>query len=155
MHETAERAQVFLPAAAFAEKEGTFTNSERRVQRVRKALEPRGQARADWWITGELAKRVARRLGVRVDGQFDYANAADVFDEMARLTPFLGGISHARLDREGRLQWPCPTADHPVTRFLYSESFPRGKGKVGPAVHTVETAELPDPGDSLILHNHR
>jgi len=155
MHETAERAHVFLPAAAFAEKEGTFTNSERRVQRVRKALEPRGQARADWWITSELAKRVARRLGVRVDGQFDYANAADVFDEMARLTPFLGGISHARLDREGGLQWPCPTADHPGTRFLYAESFPRGKGKFVPAIQTVEAAELPDPDYPLILNTGR
>ena len=155
MHETAERAHVFLPAAAFAEKEGTFTNSERRVQRVRKALEPRGQARADWWITGELAKRVARRLGVRVDGQFDYANAADVFDEMARLTPFLGGISHARLDREGGLQWPCPTADHPGTRFLYAESFPRGKGKFVPAIQTVEAAELPDPDYPFILNTGR
>src|SRR2546427_669125 len=155
MHETAERAHVFRPAAAFAEKEGTFTNSERRVQRVRKALEPRGQARADWWITSELAKRVARRLGVRVDGQFDYANAADVFDEMARLTPFLGGISHARLDREGGLRWPCPTADHPGTRFLYAESFPRGKGKFIPAVQTVEAAELPDPDYPLILNTGR
>src|SRR2546422_4667716 len=153
--ETAEAAHVFLPAAAFAEKEGTFTNSERRVQRVRKALEPRGQARADWWITSELAKRVARRLGVRVDGQFDYANAADVFDEMARLTPFLGGISHARLDREGGLQWPCPTADHPGTRFLYAESFPRGKGKFVPAIQTVEAAELPDPDYPFILTTGR
>jgi len=155
MHETAERAHVFLPAAAFAEKEGTFTNSERRVQRVRKALEPPGRARPDWSITSELAKRVARRLGVRVDGQFDYANAADVFDEMARLTPFLGGISHARLDREGGLQWPCPTADHPGTRFLYAESFPRGKGKFIPAVQTVEAAELPDPDYPLILNTGR
>ena len=65
LHETAERAHVFLPAAAFAEKEGTFTNSERRVQRVRKAIEPPGQARPDWWITAELAKRVAARLGLR------------------------------------------------------------------------------------------
>src|SRR5207249_677948 len=122
---------------------------------VREALGPRGQARADWWITSERAKRVARRLGVRVDGQFDYANAADVFDEMARLTPFLGGISHARLDREGGLQWPCPTADHPGTRFLYAESFPRGKGKFVPAIQTVEAAELPDPDYPFILNTGR
>ena len=113
MHETAERANVFLPAAAFAEKEGTFTNSERRVQRVRQALEPPGQAMPDWWITSELAKRVAAKLGVEVRRQFDYAGPAQIFDEMARLTPFLGGLSHARLDREGGLQWPCPT---PITR---------------------------------------
>jgi formate dehydrogenase alpha subunit len=155
LHETAERAHVFLPAAAFAEKEGTFTNSERRVQRVRAALDPPGQARADWWITCELAKRVARRLGTRVDGQFDYASAAAIFDEMARLTPFLGGISHARLDRDGGLQWPCPAGDHPGTRFLYGESFPRGKGKFVPAVQTVEAAELPDSDYPLILNTGR
>src|SRR6266852_3955141 len=155
MHETAELAHVFLPAAAFAEKEGTFTNSERRVQRVRQALEPPGSARPDWWITSELAKRVARRLGVEVGSQFDYAGATDVFDEMARLTPFLGGISHARLDREGGLQWPCPTADHPGTRFLYAESFPRGKGKFIPARQTVEAAELPDPDYPFLLNTGR
>src|SRR5438034_11666372 len=86
MHETAERAHVFLPAAAFAEKEGTFTNSERRVQRVRQALPGPGEARPDWWITCELAKRVAKRLGLEVGGQFDYAGPAAIFDEMARLT---------------------------------------------------------------------
>src|ERR687895_363847 len=119
MHETAERAHVFLPAAPFAEKEGTFTNSERRVQRVRTALPPPGQARADWWITGELARRVARRLGLPVGRQFDYAGPSEIFDEMARLVPFLGGISYDRLDREGGLQWPCPTPAHAGTRFLY------------------------------------
>src|SRR6266850_1547201 len=124
MHETAERANVFLPAAAFAEKEGTFTNSERRVQRVRQALAPPEQAMPDWWITSELAKRVAKKLGVDVRGQFDYAGPAQIFDEMARLTPFLGGLSHARLDREGGLQWPCPAPDHPGTPFLYGETFP-------------------------------
>src|SRR5262249_18736392 len=87
LHETARRAHAFLPAAAFAEKEGTFTNSERRVQRVRAAIAPAGDARPDWWITCELAKRVARRAGVQVGDQFEYASAADIFDEMARLTP--------------------------------------------------------------------
>src|SRR3989442_14867542 len=72
MHETAERAHVFLPAAAFAEKDGTYTNSERRVQRVRQALPAPGEARPDWWITCELAKRVARTLTLDVGGQFDY-----------------------------------------------------------------------------------
>src|SRR6185436_3431990 len=100
MHETAELGHVFLPAAAFVEKEGTFTNSERRVQRVRAAVPPPGEARPDWWITQELAKRVARRVGLDVGGQFDYAGAAEIFDEMAQLTPFLAGLSHARLDRE-------------------------------------------------------
>src|SRR5262245_20016422 len=129
MHETAERADVFLPAAGFAEKDGTFTNSERRVQRVRTALAPPGDARPDWWITAELAKRVARRLGQDVDRQFSYRGAAEIFQEMAGLVPFLGGLSHDRLDREGGIQWPCPTGDHPGTRYLYAESFPRGQAK--------------------------
>jgi formate dehydrogenase alpha subunit len=155
MHETAELGHVFLPAAGFAEKEGTFTNSERRVQRVRKALEPRGQARSDWWITSELAKRVARRLGLDTDQAFQYRDASEIFDEMARLVPFLGGMSHERLDREGGLQWPCPTPDHPGTPFLYGESFPRGKGKFIPARQIVEAAELPDPDYPFLLNTGR
>jgi formate dehydrogenase alpha subunit len=155
LHETAEQAHVFLPAAAFAEKEGTFTNSERRVQRVRAALEAPGHARPDWWITAELAKRVAARLGLDVGRQFDYRGPAEIFDEMARLVPFLGGLSHARLDREGGLQWPCPAPDHPGTRYLYAESFPRGKGKFIPALQLVEAAELPDPDYPFILNTGR
>jgi formate dehydrogenase alpha subunit len=155
LHETAEKAHVFLPAAAFAEKEGTFTNSERRVQRVRQALDPPGDAQPDWWITAELARRVARRLGLDVARQFDYAGPAAVFDEMAGLVPFLGGVSHARLDRDGGLQWPCPTPDHPGTPFLYAESFPRGKGRFVPAIQTVEAAELPDPDYPFVLNTGR
>ncbi len=155
MHETAEQAHVFLPAAGFAEKDGTFTNSERRVQRVRKALDPPGQAQPDWWITSELAKRVAKRLGLGVRRQFSYHGAAEIFDEMAGLVPFLGGLSHGRLDREGGIQWPCPTADHPGTRHLYAESFPRGQGKFIPARQIVEAAELPDPAFPFILNTGR
>jgi formate dehydrogenase alpha subunit len=155
MHETAERAHVFLPAAAFVEKEGTFTNSERRVQRVRTAVPPPGEARPDWWITQELAKRVARRVGVDVGTQFDYAGAAQIFDEMARLTPFLAGLSHARLDRDGGLQWPCPTPEHPGTRFLYAESFPRGRGRFIPARQIEVAAELPDADYPFVLNTGR
>jgi len=155
MHETAERADVFLPAGAFAEKEGTFTNSERRVQRVRKAIDPRGAARPDWWITAELAKRVAARLGRDASTQFAWHSASEVFDELARLTPFLGGLSHARLDREGGLQWPCPTADHPGTRLLYAESFPLGKARFIPALQMVEAAELPDSEFPFLLNTGR
>ncbi|MGH7320026.1 MAG: formate dehydrogenase subunit alpha, partial [Candidatus Rokuibacteriota bacterium] len=154
LHETAELAHVFLPAAAFAEKEGTFTNSERRVQRVRQILEPPGETRPDWWITAELAKRVARRLALPARG-FDYADAAAVFDEMGALVPFLGGLSHARLDREGGIQWPCPTPEHPGTRFLYAESFPRGKGQFVPVTQGVLAAELPDPDYPFILNTGR
>ena len=155
MHETAENADVFLPAAAFAEKEGTFTNSERRVQRVRKAIDPPGEARPDWWITAELAKRVGQRLGRDVSTQFSWRAATEIFDELARLTPFLAGLSHARLDREGGLQWPCPTADHPGTRFLYGESFPLGKARFIPALQTAEAAELPDPEFPFLLNTGR
>ncbi|HUF93239.1 MAG TPA: molybdopterin-dependent oxidoreductase, partial [Candidatus Limnocylindria bacterium] len=155
LHETAERADVFLPAASFAEKEGTFTNSERRVQRVRQAIEPPGLARPDWWIAAELAKRTAARLGIDVGRQFDFTGAAEIFDEMARLTPFLGGMSHARLDREGGLQWPCPTAEHPGTPYLYGESFPRGRARFVPATQTAAAAELPDPEYPFLLNTGR
>jgi formate dehydrogenase alpha subunit len=155
MHETAERAHVFLPAAAFAEKEGTFTNSERRVQRVRAALPPPGDARPDWWITAELARRVARRLGVAVGRQFDYAGPAEIFDEMASLTPFLAGLSHARLDREGGVQWPCPTPEHPGTPCLYADSFPLGRARFIPALQIEEAAELPDAEYPYVLNTGR
>jgi formate dehydrogenase alpha subunit len=155
MHETAELARVFLPAAGFAEKEGTFTNSERRVQRVRRALEPPGLARPDWWITSELARRVAKRLGRNLDQAFSYRGAAEIFDEMASLIPFLGGLSHARLDREGGIQWPCPTPDHPGTRYLYAESFPRGKGKFIAARQIIQAAELPDRDYPFVLNTGR
>jgi formate dehydrogenase alpha subunit len=155
LHETAERADVFLPAAAFAEKDGTFTNSERRVQRVRAALPPPGEARPDWWITAELAKRVARRVGVDVGRQFDYDGPAEIFDEMARLTPFLGGLSYARLEREGGIQWPCPTPEHPGTRFLYADTFPRGRGRFIPARQIETAAELPDLEYPFVLNTGR
>jgi formate dehydrogenase alpha subunit len=154
LHETAELAHVFLPAAAFAEKEGTFTNSERRVQRVRRVLDPPGEARPDWWITAELATRVAARLGLPAGG-FQYASPAEIWDEMAALVPFLAGISHARLDREGGLQWPCPAPDHPGTRFLYAERFPRGLGKFVPVTQGEPAAELPDPDYPFILNTGR
>jgi formate dehydrogenase major subunit/formate dehydrogenase alpha subunit len=155
LHETAELAHVFLPAATFAEKEGTFTNSERRVQRVRAALPPPGEARPDWWITSELSKRAGRRLGLDVAAQFAYRGAAEIFDEMARLVPFLGGISHARLDVEGGIQWPCPSPDHPGTRYLYGDAFPRGRGRFIPAEQIVEAAELPDPDYPFVLNTGR
>ena len=153
MHETAERAHVFLPAAAFAEKDGTFTNSERRVQRIRQAIDPPGQARPDWWIACELARRTAGRLGISVSG-FDYHHPSEIFDELARLWPSLAGMSYARLE-SGGLQWPCPTPDHPGTRFLYGDSFPRGKGRFVPVTQGVEAAEQPDPDYPFLLNTGR
>ena len=153
LNETAELAHVFLPAAAFAEKDGTFTNSERRVQRVRRAIDPPGQAKADWWITCELAKRVARRLGVPAQG-FDFAHPSEIFDEMVGLWPAIGGLSYARLE-SGGIQWPCPTPDHPGTRFLYGEAFPTGKAKFVTVKQGEAAAELPDPDYPFVLNTGR
>ena len=153
LNETGDLAHVFLPAAAFAEKDGTFTNSERRVQRVRRAIDPPGQAKADWWITCELAKRIARRLGRPVSG-FDFTHPSEIFDEMARLWPAIGGLSYSRLE-SGGIQWPCPAADHPGTRFLYGEAFPTGKARFVAVSQGDAAAELPDPDYPFVLNTGR
>ena len=153
LHETAQRAHVFLPAAAFAEKDGTFTNSERRVQRVREALPPPGQARPDWWITCELARRTARRLGREAPG-FDYRGPSEIFDELASLWPAIRGLSHARLETGG-VQWPCPEPDHPGTRYLHAEAFPRGRGRFVPVSQTAAADELPDTEYPFLLSTGR
>ena len=126
MHETARLADVILPATSFAEKDGTFTNSERRVQRVRRAVAPVGNSRPDWDIICELARRMCRKLGLPWEDQFAYQHPSGIFDEMASLTPLISGISYRRLDTEGGIQWPCPTPDHPGTAYLYADNFPRG-----------------------------
>jgi formate dehydrogenase alpha subunit len=156
LQETAQAAHVVLPASSFAEKEGTFTNSERRVQRVRAALEPIGETRPDWQITADLARRVCRRLGLD-EGQFAYRSAADIFDELARLTPIVAGLSHARLDRDGGIQWPCPTADHPGTPNLYTENFPRPNGlaRLTPVRQGPAAMELPDDAYPIVLNTGR
>ncbi|MBI2869137.1 MAG: formate dehydrogenase subunit alpha, partial [Chloroflexi bacterium] len=147
LSETAELADVILPAVSFAEKEGTFTNTERRVQRIRKAVEPVGEAMPDWWITCQIA----RRMGAR---GFDYEDAAQVLDEIARLTPSYGGISFRRLDEQGGLQWPCPTAEHPGTPILHAEKFTRGKGHFVPLEYKP-SLELPDKEYPMLLTNER
>jgi predicted molibdopterin-dependent oxidoreductase YjgC len=119
LNETGQMADVVLPAVSFAEKDGTFTNTERRVQLIRPVLEPRGRARRDWEITAELASRLG--------ASWHYNSSSDIFDEMARLTPQYAGISHARLE-EGGLQWPCPSPGHPGTPYLHAGKFTRGKG---------------------------
>ena len=154
LHETAEQADVVLPAASFAEKEGTFTNSERRVQRVRQVIPPIGASRADWEIVQEVARRTAARLGTTAHG-FDHDSAASVFDELAALTPIMAGLSHARLDRQGGIQWPCPADDHPGTERLYDESFPRGLGKFVPVRQLPPSEEAPDERYPLILNTGR
>ncbi len=119
MTETAKYADVFLPAACYAEKDGTFTNTERRVQRVRKAVEPPGQCRPDWQIIADLSCRLGHEL--------HYDSPEEIFDEMRSLVPQYAGISYERIDKVG-LQWPCPDAEHPGTRFLHAGRFTRGKG---------------------------
>jgi formate dehydrogenase (coenzyme F420) alpha subunit len=144
--ETAKLADVVLPAASFAEKDGTFTSTERRVQRVRRVLAPPGDARPDWAILEALARRLGRPMG--------FVDAAGIFAEMAALTPSYAGMSHARLERSGGLQWPCPDAAHPGTPVLHRESFPRGRGRLIPVGHTPP-AELTDADYPLQLTTFR
>jgi formate dehydrogenase major subunit/formate dehydrogenase alpha subunit len=151
LNETARFADVILPAAVFAEKDGTFTNSERRVQMVRKAVEPPGEARADWEILIDLANACG------ADWHFD--SAAEVYAELARHAPRFAGISHERLRSETHdgltgLQWPCPTADHPGTRFMHEGGVARGKGLFMP-VQYRPSAELPDEEYALVLSTGR
>ncbi|MFA7249454.1 MAG: formate dehydrogenase subunit alpha [Dehalococcoidia bacterium] len=142
MHETAEMADVVLPAASFAEKYGTFTNSERRVQLVRPFLPAPGEAREDWAITAEIARRVQRILERPVHG-FDYAGAGAIFDEMASLMPIIAGLSHGRLEREGGLQWPVPDDGHPGTPTLFEAEFASGRGRFIAVEQGPPAAELP------------
>ena len=144
--ETAKLADVVLPVASFAEKDGTFTSTERRVQRVRRVLDPPGDARPDWAILEELSCRLGRPMGC--------TDAAGIFAEMAALTPSYRGMSYARLEQRGGLQWPCPDADHPGTPVLHRECFPRGRGRLIPVGHTPP-AELPDGEYPLQLTTFR
>jgi formate dehydrogenase major subunit/formate dehydrogenase alpha subunit len=143
--ETAQLADVVLPAASFAEKEGTFTNTERRVQRVRKAVEPPGEARADWQIICDIASRMGYAM--------NYPNAEAIFEEMRKLTPSYAGMTYDRIDKGG-LQWPCPTEDHPGTKYLHKDKFARGKGKFF-AAHYTPPAEQPDSEYPFVLSTGR
>jgi len=144
--ETAALADVVLPAASFAEKDGTFTNSERRVQRVRKAIEPVGEARADW----EIIAAVSTAMGYPMQ----YCSAGEIFDEIASVTPSYAGISYARLEEEGGIQWPCPAPDHPGTPYLHKDKFVRGLGKFSP-VEYIPPAEEPDSEYPMVLSTGR
>ena len=143
--ETAVIADVILPAAAFAEKDGTFTNTERRVQRVRKAVEPPGEAKADWEIITLLAEKIGHRFG--------YKNPEQIMEEIASLTPIYGGIHYDRLNGYG-LQWPCTDRNHPGTQILHQGKFIRGLGKFH-AVEYKPPAESVSPGYPLILTTGR
>lgn len=144
--ETAELAHVVLPAASYAEKDGTYTTTDRRVQLARKAVDPLGEAKADWEIICQLAKKMGSK-------EFNYNSPSDIMDEIARLTPIYGGMSYERLSEKG-LQWPCPTKDHPGTPILHKEKFSRGKGKFW-AIEFKEPDELPDNEYPFILTTGR
>ncbi len=173
-------ADVILPAASFAEKDGTFTNSDRRVQRVRRAVPPPGLARADWEIIADLARRTLALMAlderpaderpktndegsnqstplssfVPRPSSWSYAGPADIWREMRELTPDFSGITYARLEREGGVHWPCPTADHPGTPFLFADEFPSGRGKFWPVAYGTES-EQPDAEYSFVLSTGR
>ena len=125
--ETAEFADVVLPAASFAEKDGTFSNTERRVQRVRKAIEPVGNAKADWQILMEIMNKAGYNK--------IYLDTSEIMDEIASVTPSYGGITYERIEDEG-IQWPCPTKEHPGTKYLHKEAIARGRGLFFPVEYT-------------------
>ncbi len=143
--ETAEYADVVLPGACFAEKDGTFTNTERRVQNAHKAVEPPGEAKPDWVIVRDLAGRMGYEM--------NYSGTAQIMREINDLTPSYAGITCDRLETCS-LQWPCPTEDHPGTKFLHEGQCVRGKGKFH-AIAYRESAELPDDEYPLILTTGR
>jgi formate dehydrogenase alpha subunit len=145
--ETAAIADVILPAASYAEKDGTFTATDRRVQRVYRAVEPLGDSKPDW----EVVCLLARRMGA---AGFDFESPAAVMREIAALTPIYGGISYERLATGEVLHWPCPTPDHPGTPFLHQGKFSRGLGKFH-AIPFKEPAELPDEDYPLTLTTGR
>ncbi len=142
--ETAAYADVILPAASFAETDGTFTNTERRVQRVRKAIDPL-PGRTNWQTIMALSSRMGYPM--------NYRSAEEIFNEMASLTPSYAGITYGRIDKEG-IQWPCPTLDHPGTPFLHAGSFTRGKGLFQGIEH-IPPAEMPDKDYPFILSTGR
>ena len=132
--ETAQLADVVLPSAAFAEKDGTFTNTERKVERVRRAVPPPGEAKADWWILAELAGRMGHPMA--------YEGARNILEEIAAVTPSYCGINYDRLEKQG-IHWPCTGTDHPGTPCLHMDQFTCGLG----VLHAVEfkpPAEVPD-----------
>ena len=145
LSETAEYADVVLPTTCFAEKNGTFTNTERRVQLVRKAVDAPGQGRNDWEIICDIASKMGFEM--------HYDCAGEIMDEIASVSPIYGGISFDRIDSIG-LQWPCLDAEHPGTRYLHKGKFTRGKGKFH-AVDFIRPNELPSEEYPFVLSTGR
>jgi|AntRauTorckE6833_2_1112554.scaffolds.fasta_scaffold00175_32 formate dehydrogenase major subunit/formate dehydrogenase alpha subunit len=145
LSDTAEFADVVLPAASFAEKNGTFTNTERRIQKVTKAVNPPGESKPDWVIIQELANKMGYDMS--------YNNPAEIMDEIAELTPIYGGVHHERLGEAG-LQWPCLDDNHPGTKFLHEGNFSRGKGKFNSTTY-IPPAEEADEEYPYIMMTGR
>ncbi|GJQ38638.1 MAG: hypothetical protein JETCAE02_10500 [Anaerolineaceae bacterium] len=141
INESGAFADVFLPATPFAEKDGTFSNTDRRVQRVRAAHPPRGDARPDWRIICDLARRLESRLG-RDTAFWDYSNPEEILREMASVNLDYAGIAYERIEKVG-LIYPVPDLNHPGTPTLFTESFPRGRGKF----HPLDYVPVKEPVD--------
>ena len=156
--ETSVYADILLPGVTFAEKTGTFTSTERRVQMVHQAITPRGESRFDWAITADLAQRViglgGRAINPAPYSGWQYASSAEIMAEVAALTPSYGGISHQRLDTGETLCWPCPNLEHPGTPILHINKFTRGLGNLIPAVH-LDPSEMPDSEYPFLLTTGR
>ncbi len=143
--ETAKYADVILPGKTFAEKDGTFTNTERRVQRVRKVVEQIGDRKDDW----DILQILLNRFGIKAD----YQDPSEIMDEIAEISPIYAGIDYTRIEEIG-LQWPCKDKNHPGTIILHQSEFSRGKGKFH-AISYIDPAELPDDEYPLILTTGR
>jgi len=155
--ETAARADVLLPGVSWAEKSGSFTNTDRHIQLVRRAIDPVGEARPDWCITADLARRILGREGrvpVGPQAGWVYADASRIMKEIASLTPIYGGISHERLQRGDQLHWPVPADDHPGTPILHMGKFTRGKGRFHITEH-IPPKEVPDHEYPMVLTTGR
>ena len=157
--ETARFADVLLPGVSFAEKDGTFTNTERRVQLVRQALTAHGEARQDWDITSDLARRIIAIGGRKIStdapqGSWRYENPDQIMQEIAAVAPSYGGVSHTRLKNGDRLQWPVLSSDHPGTPILHLNKFTRGKGAFTVTTH-IAPVELPDAEYPFLLNTGR
>jgi formate dehydrogenase major subunit/formate dehydrogenase alpha subunit len=155
--ETSTYADVLLPGVSFAEKDGTFTNTERRVQLVRKAVNPKGNAKADWKIISDLANEILaieNRRPIGAYANWNYDSPSEIMDEIGSLTPSYAGITHERLNNGASLHWPVKNLEHPGTPILHIDSFTRGKGKFHPTEH-LDPKELPDEKYPYLLTTGR
>ncbi|OGI26546.1 MAG: formate dehydrogenase subunit alpha [Candidatus Melainabacteria bacterium RIFOXYA12_FULL_32_12] len=144
--ETTELADVIFPSASFAEKDGTYTNTERRVLPVNKIIEPIGESKPDWWIIQEIAKRMGYEM--------NYSSHKDILAEINSLTPSYAGITYDRIMQGEKLQWPCPSIDHPGTKYLHKDKFTKGKGTFF-AIDYIPSKEIPSKDYPFVLSTGR